>query len=406
MKNLSILFISLWAAVLSASGQDNIVEKHVIYEGRVVNESGIPIKDAVARAIQTNLSATTGYDGLFTLTLPENGDSVVISKEGLTTFSRRISDNPYVLIEKIPSVVNGKTVEKIIEKVVTKITKKIVGVEGGYNIEYLNQEVIILEPKVSKVISVMEYTRKMAGTATKYFDAGLKFLSDATPDYMKAFACFTRAANMEHEQAAYELAKMYDEGRGIPQDQAKALKWYAKAEGLAGVPLRMAVMYMEGIGTPQDDIKARNYLFCAISDGDTIEAPKRLKELYARHTEKMEKSDSDIMEKSDSDDRIYELVETNAQFPGGDEECFKFIAAIVKYPAKCQEKGIQGTVIVGFVVDRDGSIVDVMTLSSPDPDLAKEAERVVSLMPKWQPARQGNKTVRARFNLPIMFRLN
>ena len=59
-----------------------------------------------------------------------------------------------------------------------------------------------------------------------------------------------------------------------------------------------------------------------------------------------------------------------------------------------------------FVVNRDGSIVDVKTVRSPDPNLTKEAERVVKLMPKWKPARQGNKTVRSRFTLPVMFRLS
>ena len=66
---------------------------------------------------------------------------------------------------------------------------------------------------------------------------------------------------------------------------------------------------------------------------------------------------------------------------------------------------MQGRVIVSFVVNKDGSIVDVNTLRSPDTNLTKEAERVVKMMPKWKPARQGNKTVRSRFNLPVMFRL-
>ena len=317
----------------------------------------------------------------------------------MATFSRRVSNKPYVITNKIKSVVNGKTVEKIVEKpVATKITEKIVWGEGGINlIEYLNQEVIILEPKTSKVISVVEYTKKMAETATKYFDAGLKFMSDATPDYMKAFACFTRAANMEHDQAAYQLAKMYDEGRGIPQDYEKALKWYAKAPGILGVPLRMAVMYMEGIGTPQNDILARNYLYSAISAGDTIEAPKLLKELFAKHAEEKGESDSD---------QVYDIVETNAQFPGGSQECFKFLAANVKYPSKCQEEGIQGRVIVSFVVNKDGSIVDVKTLHSPDPALTAEAERVVRLMPQWVPAMQGWKNVRSKLTIPVTFRLN
>jgi len=108
----------------------------------------------------------------------------------------------------------------------------------------------------------------------------------------------------------------------------------------------------------------------------------------------------------DDDDRIYEMVEENAQFPGGDAECFKWLSEHIKYPSICQEQGVQGRVMVAFVVNKDGSIVDVKTLRSPDPNLSKEAERVVKMMPKWKPARQGNKTVRSRFNLPVMFRLN
>ncbi|MEE1309152.1 MAG: energy transducer TonB [Bacteroidaceae bacterium] len=109
---------------------------------------------------------------------------------------------------------------------------------------------------------------------------------------------------------------------------------------------------------------------------------------------------------ADDDDRIYEMVEENAQFPGGDAECFKWLSDHIKYPSICVEQGVQGRVIVNFVVNRDGSIVDVKTVRSPDPNLTKEAERVVKLMPKWKPARQGNKTVRSRFTLPVMFRLS
>ena len=109
---------------------------------------------------------------------------------------------------------------------------------------------------------------------------------------------------------------------------------------------------------------------------------------------------------ADDDDRIYEMVEENAQFPGGDEACFKWLSEHIKYPSICQEQGVQGRVIVNFVVNKDGSIVDVKTVRSPDANLSKEAERVVKMMPKWKPARQGNKTVRSRFTLPVMFKLN
>lgn len=106
------------------------------------------------------------------------------------------------------------------------------------------------------------------------------------------------------------------------------------------------------------------------------------------------------------DDRIYDVVEQNAMFPGGDQACYEWLAKNIKYPSICQEQGIQGRVFVKFVVEKDGSIGNVEVIRSPDDNLSKEAVRVVKMMPKWKPARQGNKPVRCHFNLPVMFRLN
>ena len=106
------------------------------------------------------------------------------------------------------------------------------------------------------------------------------------------------------------------------------------------------------------------------------------------------------------DDPIYDLVETNAQFPGGDEECIKWLSEHIQYPALCMEQGIQGRVIVKFVVNLDGSISDVETIRSPHPLLSKEAERVVKEMPKWTPAIIRGIPVRARFYQPVMFKIN
>lgn len=115
--------------------------------------------------------------------------------------------------------------------------------------------------------------------------------------------------------------------------------------------------------------------------------------------------DEPLSEEAD-DDKIYEMVEENAQFPGGDDACFNWLSEHIQYPSVCKEQGVQGRVLVSFVINKDGSVVDVETVRSPDPNLSKEAERVVKMMPKWKPARQGDKIVRSRFCLPIMFRLN
>lgn len=102
---------------------------------------------------------------------------------------------------------------------------------------------------------------------------------------------------------------------------------------------------------------------------------------------------------------IYDVVEENPQFPGGEEACIKWLSEHINYPSICVEQGIQGRVYVQFVVNKDGSIVDVKIVRTPDPYLGKEAERVVKMMPKWRPGRQRGKPVRVKFSLPVMFRL-
>ena len=111
-----------------------------------------------------------------------------------------------------------------------------------------------------------------------------------------------------------------------------------------------------------------------------------------------------VQEESDEGE-IFEVVEQNPQFPGGDQALMAWLTKNLKYPSVAQENGIQGRVMVSFVVNKDGSIVDPKIIRSVDPSLDKEAIRVVSSMPKWTPGRQRGKTVRVKYSLPVTFRL-
>ena len=94
------------------------------------------------------------------------------------------------------------------------------------------------------------------------------------------------------------------------------------------------------------------------------------------------------------------------EFPGGQQALFKFLSENVKYPVIAQENGIQGRVICQFVVNRDGSIVDVEVVrSAGDASLDKEAVRVIKSMPKWKPGKQRGKAVRVKYTLPVNFKL-
>ena len=107
-----------------------------------------------------------------------------------------------------------------------------------------------------------------------------------------------------------------------------------------------------------------------------------------------------------NEDTIYGKVDKNAEYPGGTEALMKFIMTNLKYPETCRKEGIQGRVVIKFVVNTDGSIVDMEENRSPHADLTAEAMRVIKMMPKWTPATVGGKTVRSRFFLPVMFRLD
>ena len=101
---------------------------------------------------------------------------------------------------------------------------------------------------------------------------------------------------------------------------------------------------------------------------------------------------------------IFIDYEENAQFPGGEKACFRWIQEHIKYPESCCVNIPQGRVIVSFIVEKDGTIDSISVKKSPDPLLSKEAIRVVNEMPKWKPARWNGKVIRSRFFLPIIFK--
>ena len=105
------------------------------------------------------------------------------------------------------------------------------------------------------------------------------------------------------------------------------------------------------------------------------------------------------------DQAIFEVVEEQPEFPGGMEALLKYLAKSINYPESAIDNGIQGKVMVRFVVERDGSVSAVETYKSVDPALDKEAVRVVKTLPKWKPGRQQGKAVRTRYIVPVVFRL-
>lgn len=128
---------------------------------------------------------------------------------------------------------------------------------------------------------------------------------------------------------------------------------------------------------------------------------------YAPVTEETEDSSEEAQSNVDKGQPFtaVRVIELMPEYPGGMGECYRFLQQNVKYPTAASKAGIQGKVIVEFLVKEDGSIADIAIKQGVNPELNAEAMRVVSIMPKWKPGEQRGKPVAVRFEFPIEFRL-
>lgn len=102
----------------------------------------------------------------------------------------------------------------------------------------------------------------------------------------------------------------------------------------------------------------------------------------------------------------YNKLDEPPSFSGGQVAFQAYMVDNFKYPAVARENGVQGRVIVSFVVETDGSISDVKIARAADPSLDHAAWTLVKNMPKWKPGKVNGKAVRARMTIPVVFRLN
>jgi periplasmic protein TonB len=113
----------------------------------------------------------------------------------------------------------------------------------------------------------------------------------------------------------------------------------------------------------------------------------------------------EVLKEGNDEDIIFTVVEQQAEYPGGLQAMAKFLQKNMKYPAVARRMGIEGSVFVSFVIDREGVISDIQVVKGISAECDKEAARVIKLMPPWKPGKQNGKAVKCRFVLPIKFKL-
>lgn len=102
--------------------------------------------------------------------------------------------------------------------------------------------------------------------------------------------------------------------------------------------------------------------------------------------------------------KIFGAAEEMPSFPGGEKALMQYIKDNTYYPKEMCEGAAQGRVMVGFVINEDGSISDVKVLRSLTPELDEVAVKIVNGMPKWNPGKQNGKAVKTKYTVPVSFR--
>ena len=233
-----------------------------------------------------------------------------------------------------------------------------------------------------------------------------------------------KSALQGHVKAQLSLGFSYYNGEGTKKDKKEAFKWWLKSaeQGDSEGQYYIAICYYNGEGVTKDLRLSKEWLEKSAAQGNEeakkflIENDFEVKKEYknnssqVKETKEQKVSNNEKHKKEQSSNNeysneVFQVVEEMPEFPGGMVECMKFLGRNIQYPKISQENGIQGRVIVTFVINKDGSITEAKIARSVDYYLDKEALRVVSLMPKWKPGKINGKAVRVKYTLPVMFRL-
>ena len=164
----------------------------------------------------------------------------------------------------------------------------------------------------------------------------------------------------------------------------------------------------EEIITPPPPPPQPSELLTIVEDDVDITDELIIADVEATSSTRIEFSKFNLPEEKESEEpTLFFLVEDKPKFVGGGPEDFRnWVVSNLDYPQIAAENGIQGTVYLSFVINKDGSVSDVAIVRGVDASLDREAMRIINMSPRWEPGKQRGNPVRVSFSLPVTFRLN
>jgi len=193
----------------------------------------------------------------------------------------------------------------------------------------------------------------------------------------------------------------------------KRTNQFARAKLIFALPLALSFVLVVSFSPDmlaQQDQKVKTStqsekLVVEPAPGDPPPPPKQPASAEKADPPKEEPTIVHIIEYQD-EEPVFKVVEQMPKFPGGDKALYTYLGDNIKYPDVAKKKGIQGTVYVTYVVEKDGAVSHVKILRGVHESLDNEAVRVIKAMPKWEPGKEKGKAVRVQYNLPIKYTLD
>ena len=296
------------------------------------------------------------------------------------------------------------------------------GLCNNFNVSHLKHRIIMMNKKRTHTAGRIKYALFVPLAAALLIASNISCISSEKQEEI--------SEKQESRAAEGEVFQVVEEMPEFPGGMAECMKWLgqnikypaeAKEKGVQGRVIVQMVVEKDGTITNAKVVRGVDPLLDAealrvvnqspkwkpgMQKGEAVRVKYTLPIMFRLSNDSSDSKAAETPRKAIVDENgVHQVCEEMPEFPGGMAECMKYLSKNINYPEDCKKEGVQGRVIVQFVVDKDGSIKDPTIARGVHPSLDKEALRVLSSMPNWKPGKQKGEAVKVRYTIPVMFKL-
>ena len=296
------------------------------------------------------------------------------------------------------------------------------GLCNNFNVSHLKHRIIMMNKKRTHTAGRIKYALFVPLAAALLIASNISCISSEKQEEI--------SEKQESRAAEGEVFQVVEEMPEFPGGMAECMKWLgqnikypaeAKEKDVQGRVIVQMVVEKDGTITNAKVVRGVDPLLDAealrvvnqspkwkpgMQKGEAVRVKYTLPIMFRLSNDSSDSKAAETPRKAIVDENgVHQVCEEMPEFPGGMQECMKWLGKNINYPAEAKEKGTRGRVIIQFVVEKDGSITEAKVARGVDPLLDAEALRVINSSPKWKPGKQGGQPVRVKYTIPVAFRL-